>query len=179
MHQHSAPRSGAIETSGRRCDRSVGLVSQATSMLSRVVCVALLAIVGLTAPAAAKGLVRVQQADGSIQEYPNATIDYSKSAKTLKITTADGKGSLLIDQAACSYVGELFRCLLTHMTLTQGGETHPLDFDNGTIYANTTDAKVNFPNSSQGLPPNGIVMTLKTHIGTYITMNGTIDSGVK
>ena len=179
MHQHRAPGSGSVETSPERRDRPVRLGTQVTSLLSRVVCVALLAVVGLTVPAAAKGLVRVQQADGSIQEYPNATIDYSKSAKTLKITTADGKGSLLIDQAACSYVGELFRCLLTHMTLTQNGQTHPLDFDNGTIYANTTDAKVNFPSSSQGLPPNGIVMTLKTHIGTYITMTGTIDSGVK
>jgi hypothetical protein len=133
----------------------------------------------LAAPAGATGLVRVQQSNGSIQEYPNARIDYSKDAKTLTITTADGKGTLLIDQAACSYVGEIYRCLLTHMSLTQNGQTKPLDFSSGTIYANTTDGNLNLPLSSQIVPPKGIVMALTTNAGTYISMTGTIDSGVK
>ncbi len=140
---------------------------------------ALLCALALTLPATAKGFVRVQQADGSIQEYPNATVDYSKDAKALTITTADGKGTLVIDQAACSYVDQVYRCLLTHMVLTQGGKTAPLDFDTGTIYANLTNEKLNLPLSSQTLPPGGIVMALKTKAGTYISMNGTIDSGVK
>ncbi|MGR4065415.1 MAG: hypothetical protein ACLQPV_08200 [Vulcanimicrobiaceae bacterium] len=133
----------------------------------------------LAAPAGATGLVRVQQNNGSIQEYPNVRIDYSKDAKTLTITTADGKGTLLIDQAACSYLGQVYRCLLTHMSLTQNGQTKPLDFSNGTIYANTTDGNLNLPLSSQIIPPKGIVMALTTDAGTYISMTGTIDSGVK
>ena len=144
--------------------------------------VAALALVwayALAAPAGATGLVRVQQANGSIQEYPNARIDYSPDAKTLTITTADGKGTLVIDQAACSYVGDIYRCLLTHMSLTQTGQTKPLDFSNGTIYANTTDGNLNLPLSSQVVPPKGIVMALTTNAGTYISMTGTIDSGVK
>jgi hypothetical protein len=88
--------------------------------------------------AGAAGLVRVYQSDGSVQEYANATSRYSKDAKTLSITTADGKGTLMIDQAACSYIGELYRCLLTHLSLTQNGQTHPLDFETGTAYANAS-----------------------------------------
>ena len=48
------------------------------------------------------------------------------------------------------------------MTLTQGGQTKPLDFSNGTIYANTTDGNLNMPLSSQIIPPKGIVMALTT-----------------
>jgi hypothetical protein len=133
----------------------------------------------IATPASAFGVVRVQQKDGSIQEYPNVTIHYSKDAKALTITTADGKGTLTIDQAACSYVGEVYRCLLTHMTLTQNGQTNPLDFSRGTIYANTTGRNLNLPLSSQIIPPRGIVMALTTKAGTYISLIGTIDSGVK
>ena len=76
-------------------------------------------------------------------------------------------------------MGDLYRCLVTHMTLTQNGKTFPLSADSGTIYANTSDAKVNLPFSSQTVPPHGIVMALKTKAGTYISLTGTIDSGVK
>lgn len=144
----------------------------------RVFCLVLFCVFALALPAYAKGTVTVQQSDGSIQEYPDSTIDYSKSAGALTITTADHKGTLTIDQAACSYVGELFRCLLTHMYLTQNGKTSPLDFKTGTIYANTTGAKLTLPLSSQAVPPDGIVMALRTKAGTNISLIGIIDSGV-
>jgi hypothetical protein len=35
------------------------------------------------------------------------------------------------------------------------------------------------PLSSQIIPPKGIVMALTTKAGTYISMTGTIDNGVK
>ena len=145
----------------------------------RVLCLTLLCAFALLSPAGATGLVRVQQSDGSVQTYPNVVIRYSKDSKALTITTADGQGTLTIDQAACSYVDQLYRCLLTHMSLTQGGKTTPLDFSTGTIYANTTDEKLNLPLSSQSVPPKGIVMALQTKRGTYISMTGIIDSGVK
>jgi hypothetical protein len=145
----------------------------------RFIAAAVIFILASSSAAGATGMVRVQQSDGSVQEYPNATIDYSKDAKSLTITTADRKGVLTIDQAACSYVGALYRCLLTHMSLTQSGTTKPLDFSTGTIYANTTSEKLNLPLASQSVPPRGIVMALKTKVGTYISMTGTIDSGVK
>ena len=127
----------------------------------------------------ASGMMRVQQADGSIQEYPNAKIEYVKNVRTLTVTTADGKGTLTIDQAACSYVGKLLRCYPSRVTLTQGGATRDLDFDYGTIYANTTTEDVKLPASTQGVPPNGIVMALRSKAGTYLTMVGTMDGEAK
>ena len=103
----------------------------------------------LPAAAGATGLVRVQQSDGSVQEYPGARIDYSKNAKPLTITTANGAGTLTIDQAACSYIGELYRCLLTHMSVNNRGvvaSTRILE-QTGTIYANTTGTKLDLPRS--------------------------------
>ncbi len=144
----------------------------------RAFLLACVAAAALAAPAGATGLVRVQQSDGSVQTYPNVTIRYSKDSKALTITTADGLGVLTVDQAACSYVGAIYRCLLTKMSLTQNGTTQPLDFKTGTIYANTTEGNQNLPLSSQVVPPKGIVMALQTKAGTYISMTGTIDSGV-
>ncbi len=137
--------------------------------------------VALLVPSAAgaAGLVRVQQSDGSVQEYPNARIAYSRDAKALSVTTADGAGTLTIDQAACSYAGELYRCLLTQMSVDNHGVSHPLDFDSGTLYANLTEAKLYLPRSTRAVPPRGIVMAIKTKRGTYISLVGTIDHGVK
>jgi hypothetical protein len=135
--------------------------------------------VSLGAAANASALVRVQQTDGSIQEYPNAIVRYSKEAHDLTITTADGKGTLTIDQAACSYVDNLYRCLVTDASLSQNGQTHPIVCRSGTIYANTTGGEIKLPLSTQGVPPRGIVMALQTKAGTYISMTGTIDGGVK
>jgi hypothetical protein len=124
-------------------------------------------------PADAKGTVLVQQSDGSTQSY--AGVDIRITNKTLRITTADGKGTLVIDKAACSYAGDLLRCLPYSITLDQGGGTHPLDFERGTIYANLTDAKQQLPFSSTQVPPKGILLALKTKIGTIVTMTGEID----
>lgn len=134
---------------------------------------------GVPSTALATGLVRVQQNDGTVQVYPNARIRFAKTARSLSITTADGKGTLTIEQAACSYIGQLYRCLLTQMSLTQNGQTNPLDFENGTLYANTTANPIQLPLSTQTVPAKGIVMALKTKIGTYLSVTGTIDSVAK
>lgn len=121
----------------------------------------------------AKGTARVQQNDGSVQSY--ADVEIRITNKTLRLTTADGKGTLVIDKAACSYVGELMRCLPYTMTLDQGGGVHPLDFDRGTVYLNLTDAKQQLSFSSTQLPPRGILLALKTKVGTIITVTGVVD----
>jgi len=121
----------------------------------------------------AKGTVTVQQSDGSTQTYNNVSIVIAN--KTLRITTADGVGTLVIDKAACSYVGNLQMCLPYSMTLDQGGGSHPLDFQRGTVYANLTDSKQPLSQSSMQLPPNGIMLSLTTKIGTIVNLTGTID----
>ncbi|MGZ3553919.1 MAG: hypothetical protein ACXWNK_17995 [Vulcanimicrobiaceae bacterium] len=133
----------------------------------------ILACVAFTAFAEAKGTVRVQQSSGSVQVYRDVAIRIV--GKTLRVTTADGTGTLVIDKAACSYVGEVQRCLPYHITLDQGGGAHPIDLKEGTAYVNLTDAKQQLPLSSQQLPPHSILLALSTKIGTYLTMNGEID----
>jgi len=61
------------------------------------------------------------------------------------------------------------------MTLDQGGGSHPLDFQRGTVYANLTDSKQPLSQSSMQLPPNGIMLSLTTKIGTIVNLTGTID----
>jgi hypothetical protein len=129
------------------------------------------------APARASGTVQVQQSDGSIQKYPNATIVVSN--KTLRITTADKKGTLVIDRAACSLIGKVMRCLPYSMSLDQGGGAHPLDFQRGTVYLNGTDTPQPLPATSAKLPPNSIMLSLTTWIGTVVNVTGTIDKQTK
>ena len=64
---------------------------------------------GGAAPALADGTVRVTQNDGTLQVYPNVSIRVVD--KTLRVTSADGKGTLIVERAACSYTGELLRWL--------------------------------------------------------------------
>lgn len=140
-----------------------------TGPLSLVLALAL----GFTSIAYAQGTVRVQQSTGKVRVYNNVSIRVAK--KTLRVTTADRKGTLIVDKAACSSDGALQRCLPYSIKLAQGGSTHPLDFLTGTIYANLTDTKQQLPLSSTQLPPRGIVMALRTKIGTYVSLTGVID----
>jgi len=125
-------------------------------------------------PAQAKATVQIQQSDGSSQTYDDVSVKLVKN-QALHLTTADGKGTLIINKAACSYIGEIQRCLPYSASLDQGGSTKPIDFKDGTAYANMTDQNQTLPLSSQQLPPRGIVMLLKTKIGTFISVKGTID----
>jgi hypothetical protein len=125
----------------------------------------------------AKGTVRVQQNNGSVQVYHDVTIRIAQ--KVLRVTTADGKGTLIIDKAACSFAGELQTCLPYSIKLDQGGSVKPLDFERGTVYVNLTDARQQLPYSSTQLPPQGILLSLRTKIGTIVNLTGEIDQVTK
>lgn len=126
----------------------------------------------LPAVAQAKGTVRVQQSDGSVQIYRNATIRVA--GRTLQIMTADKKGSLIIAEAACSHVGALLRCLPYRYVLQQNG-AHLLDFERGTVYFNPTSARQQLSHSSTQIEPNGVLMAVVSKKGTYVTLTGTLD----
>ena len=121
----------------------------------------------------AKGTLTVQKLDKPIQIYSDVRIVVSN--KTLKVTSADGKGTLVFDKAACSYVGELQMCLPNDCTLVQGGTSSPINIMKGTAYVNFTDQDQPLSNSSTRLPPNGILFSLTTKIGTIINLTGVID----
>ncbi|MBV8074066.1 MAG: hypothetical protein JO140_01465 [Candidatus Eremiobacteraeota bacterium] len=138
----------------------------------------LLAVLATVAPVTAlpvdaKGTVRVQQADGSARVYNDVTIKAGN--QRLLITTADGKGTLIVNRAACTMTNNMMRCLPYTLILQQDGKTKPLDFQQGTVYINTSDAKQHLPLSSTEVPPNGILMAISTKIGAFVTLTGTLD----
>ncbi len=125
------------------------------------------------AQAGATGTVRVQQNDGSVRTYDDVSIRVKHN--TLRIGSKDHKGVLVIDRAACSYVGELLRCLPTSFQLVQTGQTKTIQLINGLLYANLTDAPQQMTLSSTQMQAHHILVTLHTLRGTYITVRGQID----
>lgn len=126
-------------------------------------------------PAQAKGTVRVQQANGSVQTYDGVT--FRVKGRTMLIQTNDKAGTLIINDAACSLrENKILTCLPYAMSLQQGGETRALDFQHGTIYYNKSSEKQTLSYSSTQLPPNGILGMLRSGKGTYVSFSGTLDS---
>jgi len=122
----------------------------------------------------AKGTVRVQKADGSVQVYGNAS--FTVVNKTLHITTNDKAGTLIITDAACSMgSNSVLMCLPYSMVLVQDG-THPLDFQRGTIYFNKSKETQMLSRSTTQLPPNGLTGLLVSTRGTYVSFSGTLDA---
>jgi hypothetical protein len=127
--------------------------------------------------ARADGTITIQHVDQSADTYPGAAIKVIHN--TLNITSPDGKGTLIITQAACSYQKEVKVCLPTAVSLVQAGGVHALNLQRGTLYVNMTDSMQWLPNSATQLPPRGIVMSLLSGKGTYINLVGKIDKVIK
>ncbi len=130
-------------------------------------------LVFATATAQATGTILIQQSSGQSNEYDNVAIKILHGS--LYLTTADGRGTLVITRAACSHQDQLMVCFATNATLVQSGQTSPLDFDRGTIYINNTDAQQPLVLSTAKVPAHGILVSLTTKRGTYIGLTGRID----
>jgi hypothetical protein len=137
-----------------------------------------LAIAGLVlvggATADARGTATVTKRSGVVKTYDGVRIHMLSDA-ALRITAADGHGSLTIDHAACSFAGELRRCLPYQVTLDQRGAKHLIDLKRGTLYFNTTGEPLQLPHSSSQIPPHSLVLALETERGTLISVTGRID----
>jgi hypothetical protein len=129
------------------------------------------------APAAAKGTMVVHRFNGNVNTYKEVEIKVLHGA--LFVTTKDGKGTLVIHRAACSYQEKVLVCFPTSVSLVQGGKTQPLDLKTGTLYFNTTDDAQPLVLSSRKIPPHSMLLSLSTKRGTYASMNGRIDQVVK
>ena len=125
------------------------------------------------APAGATGTARIQQRDGSVKTYTNVRI--SIDAQSMTLTSSDGKGTLYIGKAACTKVGELVRCFPYDATLDQDGKRTHVVLQSGTVWANPTSAKLALPSSSTQLPPRGVMLSMRTKAGTYLSLTGTVD----
>ena len=129
-----------------------------------------------TASGEAKGLVKVQQADGSVQNYPDSTLYVA--GKTLKITTADKKGTLVVTDAACTLADKLLKCLPYAVVLKQNG-TYPIAITGGSIYFNPTHETQTLKYSSMQIQPNGVLGVFRSEHGTYVTISGKLDGGAQ
>ena len=79
-----------------------------------------------TAAAQATGTIIIQQSSGQSNTYDNVAIKILHGS--LYLTTADGRGTLVISRAACSHQGEVMVCLATNATLVQSGHDEPARF---------------------------------------------------
>lgn len=128
-------------------------------------------------PSMSKGTMVVHRFNGNVNTYDNVGIKVLHGA--LFVTTEDGKGTLVIHRAACSYQGQVLVCFPTSMSLVQAGKTQPLDLKTGTIYFNSTDDAQPLTFSSAKIPPHSVLLSLSTMKGTYANMHGRIDQVVK
>ena len=128
-------------------------------------------------PAGAKGTVIVRQADGDTDTYHGVSIKVLHGA--LYLTTADGKGTLAINRAACSHQGAILVCFVKNVVLIQSGKTRPIDLKTGTLYFNETDSPQQLVLSTSKVPPHSLLMSMTTDIGTYVGLNGRLDKVVK
>jgi hypothetical protein len=134
---------------------------------------AALIVAGPSTAVQAMGTARVVQSDGVVREYHVwlHVIDH----RAVRITSADRRGTLMVGKAACSYLGEIERCLPDDIVLDQFGAKHSIAFTRGTEYLNRTDVAQQLPMSSTHVPPHGLLLVLLTVRGTYITVRGTVD----
>jgi hypothetical protein len=83
---------------------------------------------------------------------------------------------LEVESGACSFVGQLQRCLPFATKLHQHGKTHQITLEHGAVYMNLTTALAQMPHSSQELAPNSVLVLLHTAHGTYVSVRGTLDA---
>jgi hypothetical protein len=151
------------------------------SFQGRAVCAVLLALAAFlgwgASPADAAGTVLIRQANGQTNVYHDVVIKVIHNA--LYMTTSDGKGTLVINRAACSYQGQIMVCFATNAALVQAGKTSALDLKHGTIYVNSTDDSQSLPLSTTKVPAHSILLSFSTDRGTYVSLSGRIDKVVK
>jgi len=129
--------------------------------------------VASTTPACALGTLRVQQHDGSVKVYNHVAVRVRGT--DMRLISSDGKGEIVIGKAGCTQVGALLRCVPYDATLDQVGYSLQMPIRSGTIWLNPTAATHPMTNSSTSLQPHGILISMYTNAGTYISATGTYD----
>ena len=128
-------------------------------------------------PAFATGTMTIKHFSGKTNIYKNVSIKVLHGA--LYVTSADGKGTIIVNRAACSYQGKLLVCFATSVTLIQAKKTSPVDLKTGTIYLNDTGDPQQLTYSTAKIPPHSVIFSLSTKRGTYVSLNGRFDQVVK
>jgi hypothetical protein len=149
--------------------------SEAEVLLARITsALAVAGFVFLGGAVDARGTAAITKSSGVVKTYDGVRI-HMLGDSGLRITSPDGHGSLTIAHAACSFAGELRRCLPYRLMLDQHGVKHLIDVERGTLYLNTTGEPLQLPHSSTQIPPHSIVLAVETQRGTLISVTGQID----
>ncbi len=138
--------------------------------------IAAVLVAASTAAANAAGLTRIQQNDGSVRTYRDVSM--TLSGQTLRIRSGDRRGTLTVTNGACSFTGNLQRCLPYAMTLRQNGRTHAIALEHGVVFLNLTASPQRLRRSSEIVPARAVLVLVKTQHGTYVTVKGTLDEVV-
>jgi hypothetical protein len=121
----------------------------------------------------ATGTARIQQRDGTTKTYTNVRIVVLTDS--MAITSSDGEGTLVFGKAACTKVGELLRCIPYDATLEQHGQSTHVPLQYGTVWLNPSSATQQLSFSSKQLPPHGVLLSIQTKAGTYVSLTGVVD----
>jgi hypothetical protein len=132
-----------------------------------------------TLPALAKGLVRIQQSNGSVKTYSGVVMKLTRHS--LSLTSADGASTVVVSGGSCAYVSgtQIERCTGGHMKLLQGGQTHPIHTQNMAFYFNLTNAPQSLSLTTTKVGARSVQFVFHTAKGTYVTGNGQLDFGSK
>lgn len=128
---------------------------------------------GLVAPAAATGTVRIQQSNDTVQTYTGVKLRIVN--KTLVLTSADGVSTVTIGGASCDRSTDLIRCTGGSITLKQAGQLNTIPFRSATFYFNLSDQDRALPLSTMKIGPHSVIFVARTAKGTYITGSGKLD----
>jgi hypothetical protein len=124
--------------------------------------------------ARATGTAHVQWNTGAVQVFHNVKIQIVH--RTLQVTSSDGARTYIITHAACAYDGYYERCQPLSAKVELNGTTAPSEIAGGTLYINPTDHARQLSHSSIQIPPHGVLASIKTKRGNYLSLSGTIDS---
>ena len=129
-------------------------------------------VLAAVSTASATGTARVQQRNGTVNNY---TVSIAYEHHTIRVTNASKHDTLIFEHAACSFAGQLQRCLPYAIHLDRDGKIHTIALSHGTVYMNLTDDRQQLPLSSKSLPPDGVILEVQTARGTFITVRGLLD----
>jgi hypothetical protein len=133
----------------------------------------MLAVCAPASQARASGTVVVQHTPGERTQY--SRVHFSIGKYTLKITSPDGKGVLVISLIGCEKAGNVHRCLPGGAEYRENGAARALNITGGTLYFNMTKHEQHLALSSTQVAAGGVVFAFHTAHNTFVSGSATID----
>ncbi len=132
-----------------------------------------LAVGASASQARASGTVFVQHGPGDRTEYTG--VHFSIGKYTLKITSPDRKGVLVISIVGCEKQGDVHRCLPGGAEYRANGAIRAINITGGTLYFNMTKQEQHLALSSTQVAARGVVFAFHTAHNTFVSGSATID----